>query len=272
MIGITRLLVLPVLSIFQWYQSLASCQPVYLFMNNKDLRYHLREKKKAMGDKEDDGQQFVKESKEFQSNIKETMVEMVQLLRGLNQQLGVGKTMQNGIESNSSYVMKPTTSTKFFKAKFLDQEAENEPKVPPKEEDDIFKLHNKYHALSAAIRRDMTFTEFHDMKTRRGHRRRRYEDRKGIQHHLGKITIPIFDGSGSSSARAWLQKLDTCFSLNPVYEGEVITFATLHLEGLAHEWWYHGMVTQGHNSIQTLEEFSQRLTERFDRKDPEIHF
>lgn len=84
---------------------------------------------------------------------------------------------------------------------------------------------------------------------------------------LGKNHHPNFDGSESTSVRAWLQKLDTYFSLNPMYEGEAIRFATLHLEGLAHKWWYHGMVTQGHNSIKALEEFSQRLTERFDRKD-----
>jgi len=69
-----------------------------------------------------------------------------------------------------------------------------------------------------------------------------------------------------------LQKLDTYFSLNPMFEEEAIKFATLYLEGVAHEWWYHSMVRQGHGSITTLEEFSQRLIERFDRKDPETYF
>lgn len=57
-----------------------------------------------------------------------------------------------------------------------------------------------------------------------------------------------------------------------MFEEEAIKFDTLHVEGVAHEWWYHDMVTQGHDSITTIEEFSQRLMERFDRKDPEIHF
>ena len=32
------------------------------------------------------------------------------------------------------------------------------------------------------------------------------------------------------------------------------------------------MVTLGHNTIHSYDEFTQKLIERFDRKDPEIHF
>jgi hypothetical protein len=53
---------------------------------------------------------------------------------------------------------------------------------------------------------------------------------------------------------------------------EAINFATLHLEGEAHEWWYHGMVTLGHSRITSYREFTDRLMDRFDMKDPEIHF
>jgi hypothetical protein len=55
-------------------------------------------------------------------------------------------------------------------------------------------------------------------------------------------------------------------------EAEAISFATLHLEGEAHEWWYHGLVTLGHNRITSYKEFTERLMDRFDRRDPEIHF
>ena len=55
-------------------------------------------------------------------------------------------------------------------------------------------------------------------------------------------------------------------------EIEAISFATLHLEGDAHEWWYHGLVTLGHSRITFYREFTDRLMDRFDRKDPEIHF
>jgi hypothetical protein len=58
---------------------------------------------------------------------------------------------------------------------------------------------------------------------------------------------------------------------------EAIKFATQHLDGEAHEWWYHGQVTLGHASITTYEDFTQRdftqrLMDRFEKKDPEIHF
>jgi hypothetical protein len=55
-------------------------------------------------------------------------------------------------------------------------------------------------------------------------------------------------------------------------KAEAISFATLHLEGEAHEWWYHGLVTLGQNHITSYREFTERLMDRFDRRDPEIHF
>jgi hypothetical protein len=55
-------------------------------------------------------------------------------------------------------------------------------------------------------------------------------------------------------------------------ESEAINLATLHLEVEAHEWWYHGLVTLGHNHITSYLEFTERLMERFDRRDPKLHF
>jgi hypothetical protein len=55
-------------------------------------------------------------------------------------------------------------------------------------------------------------------------------------------------------------------------ETEAISFETLHLEGEAHEWWYHGLVTLGHSRITSYRDFKDRLMDRFYRKDLEIHF
>ena len=66
--------------------------------------------------------------------------------------------------------------------------------------------------------------------------------------------------------------MDTYFQLNPMTEKDAIKLATLHLDGEAHEWWYHRLVTLGHNTIHSYDEFTQKLMERFDRKDLEIHF
>jgi hypothetical protein len=51
-----------------------------------------------------------------------------------------------------------------------------------------------------------------------------------------------------------------------------ISFATLHLEGEANKWWHHGLVTLGHSHITSYKELIERLMDRFDRRDPEIHF
>ena len=46
----------------------------------------------------------------------------------------------------------------------------------------------------------------------------------------------------------------------------------MHLDGEAQDWWFHGMVTLGHSMVTTYAEFTRRLMERFDRRDPEQHF
>ena len=55
-------------------------------------------------------------------------------------------------------------------------------------------------------------------------------------------------------------------------ETDAIKLATLHLDEEAHEWWYHELVTLGHNTITFYSDFTQRLMDRFDKKDPKIHF
>jgi len=55
-------------------------------------------------------------------------------------------------------------------------------------------------------------------------------------------------------------------------EVDSIHFSTLHLEGDAQEWWYHGLITLGHLHINTYMEFTRILLERFERKDSKLHF
>ena len=55
-------------------------------------------------------------------------------------------------------------------------------------------------------------------------------------------------------------------------EEEAIKFTTLHLEGITHEWWHHGMVTLVHVQIISYAEFIERLIDLFDKKDPKLNF
>jgi hypothetical protein len=55
-------------------------------------------------------------------------------------------------------------------------------------------------------------------------------------------------------------------------EMEAIKFSTMYLDSKAHDWWYHGLTTLGHNQIVSYIEFTQRFIDRFDQGDPELHF
>lgn len=72
--------------------------------------------------------------------------------------------------------------------------------------------------------------------------------------------------------RTWVQKLNNYFSLRSMPEEDAIKFATLHLDGVAHEWWYHGLVTLGHILVNTYAEFTNKMIKIFDTKFPEVKF
>lgn len=60
-----------------------------------------------------------------------------------------------------------------------------------------------------------------------------------------KIQVLMYDGSDKMTDKAWIQKLQTYFTLNTIFEEKAVQFASLQLEGLAYEWWQNGIVTQG---------------------------
>jgi hypothetical protein len=88
-----------------------------------------------------------------------------------------------------------------------------------------------------------------------------------LMHKMGRLTIPYFEESSKSIARAWVKNLDTYLQLNLLTEAEEIQYATLHLEGEAHEWWSHGLVTLGHADITSYVEFNLIFMDRFEKKD-----
>ena len=74
------------------------------------------------------------------------------------------------------------------------------------------------------------------------------------------------------TAQAWIHKLDTFLVVRPMTEIEAIKYVTFHLEGVAHDWWYHGMVTLQHNQLLEYQEFVDRLVQIFNKKDLEVYF
>jgi hypothetical protein len=122
----------------------------------------------------------------------------------------------------------------------------------------------------------MSYHDFCNHKLRNKPRTTKSQQNFDLLPKLGKLTISSFDGSNRCTTQAWVHKLDTYFHINPITEAEAIKFATQHLDGEAHEWWYHGQVTLGHASINSYEDLTQmdltqRLMDWFDKKDLEIH-
>ena len=119
---------------------------------------------------------------------------------------------------------------------------------------------------------DISYKDYADLRMRYSGSRNRDYFNDDLRRKLSKVNLSPFDGSGSIFAQAWVIKADTHFQLNPMLEEEAIKFAALHLEGVAHEWWHHDTITLVHDQINTYVEFTERLIDRFDGKDPELNF
>jgi len=112
--------------------------------------------------------------------------------------------------------------------------------------------------LDVELRAAMSFSKFCNFKGKnkpRGFYRTPTPNFE-LQRTIGKITLPTFDRTSKCTTRAWVQKLDTYFQLNPMTEGDAIKLATLHLDGEAHDWWYHVMTTLGHIGVTSYEKFT----------------
>ena len=129
-----------------------------------------------------------------------------------------------------------------------------------------------YASLEPEIRELVTFREFCEANRQETPRKGRRLQNQDLKSKINKVTLPNFDGSEKTTARAWLQKLNTYFTFSPMMEEDALQFAILHLEGTAHDWWHHGLITQGHQNVTSYEEFSQKLIKIFDRRYPQENF
>ena len=134
----------------------------------------------------------------------------------------------------------------------------------------------EYESQNQRFKDQLIFQEFFHLKDKRrpGHHHRGggFIQNHDRHHSMDGLFLPNFDGSSKCSAKSWVEKLDIYFQLNKVLEMEAIKIAVLHFEGEAHNWWFHGLSTLGHSNVIAYSEFTRRLVERFDRRDPEAPF
>lgn len=135
--------------------------------------------------------------------------------------------------------------------------------------DELRLARQEWEDLPGYVQNGWTFDRYLNY---RANRQKQVEKQSESQQVTNKLTLPTFDGSGKMTARAWIHKVDTFLSLKTMTEFEALKYATLHLDGAAHDWWMHDMITLQHNQVTTYQEFVDKLIERFDKKDPEVYF
>ena len=134
----------------------------------------------------------------------------------------------------------------------------------------------EYESQAQRFKYHLIFQEFCQIKDNRRprhhHRVSGFIQNHDPHHTMGILFLTNFDGSSKCSAKYWVEKIDIYFQLNKVLGMEAINIAALHLEGEAHDWWFHGLSTLGHANVIAYSEFTRRLVERFDKRDPEAPF
>ena len=146
----------------------------------------------------------------------------------------------------------------------------------PHEKASLEDYFEEYQSQNQRFKDHLSFQEFCHLKDkirpRHQHRDGGFTQNHYRHHSMGRFLLPKFYGSSTCSAKEWVEKMDIYFQLNKVPEMEAINIAALHFEGEAHNWWFHGLSTLVHANVTAYSEFTRRLVERFDRKDPEAPF
>ena len=111
----------------------------------------------------------------------------------------------------------------------------------------------EYESQSQRFRDHLSFQEFCQIKDNRRlqhhNRGRGFIQNHNLHRTMGKFFLPNIDRSSKCTSKSWVEKLDIYFQLNQVPETEAIKIAALHLEGEAHDWWFHGLYTLGHANV-----------------------
>ena len=112
-------------------------------------------------------------------------------------------------------------------------------------------------AQSRSFKESLTLQELFELKEER----RSYSCNRSKRHN--RFYLPTFDGSSSSTVKAWRKELDSFFMLHPVAEKEVVQIAALHLLGEDNDWWFSHME---HAKVTKYLDFFHKLRKKFDVK------
>lgn len=162
-------------------------------------------------------------------------------------------TLEHRVTNTRTYE-KPTRPT------FIRAEPEDE--VDSEAGDDvvfgdyIMAMHDEWDRLPQRVKDHLNFDSYISQKrdhNRNWNNQKPWNKTNDLKYAINNLTLSTFDGSGRVTTRAWISKLDTFLTLRPMSEEDAIRFAALHLDGVAHDWWYHGMVTLHHDLITTYQ-------------------
>ena len=115
----------------------------------------------------------------------------------------------------------------------------------PKEQDDMTTHIRKYHALEQEDRETISFPDYCEARSKNmpNNKTPKQQQNFDLICKVRRFTIPLFNGSTRSVARACVNMLDACFQLNPMTKPETIRFVMLHLNREDYEWLLHGIMT-----------------------------
>ena len=178
---------------------------------------------KSMADPDEMEKKIFQEIQNTQKQIVDSLAETREALRILTEKLqGVASINEKGSTSEEPRNLKPTPS-KSTKIIFLPVD---EPPVPnlalnPMEEviGNLIALRATYNGLDDDFRSLIPFREYVDMMNtlmpKKENRREHDISGRELKNKISNFITPTFDGTNKISARAWLQKLQTFFTLKP---------------------------------------------------------
>ena len=115
----------------------------------------------------------------------------------------------------------------------------------PKQQDDMTTHIREYQALEQEDRETISFPDYCEARSKNmtNNKTPKQQQNFDLICKVRRFTIPFFNGSTRSIARACVNMLDAYFQLNPMTKPETIRFVMLHLNREDCEWLLHGILT-----------------------------